>query len=106
MYSATVGQSGLGDGTVEDTLAGALAHGLQRFIAGEEEGFRVSLAVVIAQDDQQVVAEQGVALVVTLGMGDQQPMADAVQVLDLDVGGLVKGSVNEIVMFCLRQGAR
>src|ERR1019366_5876363 len=42
---------------------------------------------VVAEQRQQVVTEQGVALPATLGMGDQQPMADAVQVLDLDVGG-------------------
>src|ERR1035441_3893231 len=87
VYSAAGGASGLCDGRVEDPLAGALAHGLQGFVAGEEEGFRVSLAVVIAQDGQQVVAEQGIALVVALGMGDQQPMADTVQVLDLDMSG-------------------
>jgi len=47
----------------------------------------VGLAVVVAQDGQQVVAEQGVALPTALGMGHQQPMAHAVQVFDLDMGG-------------------
>jgi hypothetical protein len=85
--ATAIGQPGLGDGAVEDTLAGALAHGRQRFGARKEEALGVGLAVVVAEHRQQVVAEQGVALVVALGMGDQQPMADAVQVLDLDGGG-------------------
>ena len=88
MDAAAVGQPGLGDGAVEDVLAGAFAQGLQRFVAGEEEGFGVGLAVVIAEHRQEVVAEQSVALVVALGMGHQETMANAVQVLDLDVRGL------------------
>jgi hypothetical protein len=87
VYSAPVGQPGLSDGAVEDVLAGGFVDGRQRFGARKEEDLGVGLAVVVAQDGQQVVAEQGVALVVALGMGDQQPMAGTVQVLDLDVGG-------------------
>ena len=45
------------------------------------------MAVVVAEQSQQVVAEQGVALPAALGMGDPQAMADPVQVLELDVGG-------------------
>src|ERR1035441_5330173 len=85
MDAAAVGQPGLSDGAVEDVLAGALAHGLQRLFAGKEEGLRTRLAVVVAEHRQEVVAEQGVALPTALGMGHQQPMADAVQVFDLNV---------------------
>jgi hypothetical protein len=88
VYSAAVGQPGLGDGAVEDTLAGGFVDGRQRFGARKEEDLGAGLAVVVAEHRQQVVAEQGVALPAALGMGDQQPMADAIQVLDLDVGGL------------------
>src|ERR1035438_10460829 len=88
MDAAAVGQPGLSDGAIEDVLAGGFVDGLQRFGARKEEDLGVGLAVVVAEQRQQVVAEQGVALVVAFGMGDQQPMADAVQVLDLDVGGL------------------
>jgi len=87
VYSAAVGQPGLSDGAVEDVLAGSFVDGRQRFGARKEEDLGVGLAVVVAQDGQQVVAEQSIALVVALGIGDQQPMADAVQVLNLDMGG-------------------
>src|ERR1035441_5656872 len=87
VYSAAVGQSGLGHGAVEDVLAGAFAQGLQGLVAGEEEDFGVGLAVVIAEHGQEVVTEQGVALPTALGMGDEQPMAPAVQVFDVNVGG-------------------
>jgi hypothetical protein len=83
--AAAVGQPGLGDGAIEDVLAGGFVDGRQRFGARKEEDLGVGLAVVVAQDAQQVVAEQSVALPTALGIGDQQPMADAVQVLDLDV---------------------
>src|ERR1035441_9273514 len=86
--SAAVGQPRLGDGAVEDVLAGGFVDGRQRFGTRKEEDFGAALAVVVAEQRQQIVAEQGLALPTALGMGDEQPMADAVQVLELDVGGL------------------
>src|ERR1017187_7921390 len=82
MDAAAVGQPGLSDGAIEDVLAGGFVDGLQRFGARKEEDLGVGLAVVVAEQRQQVVAEQGVALPTALGMGHQQPMADTVQVFD------------------------
>ena len=62
MYAAPIGQPGFGDGAIEDVLAGGFVDGLQRFGARKEEDFGVSLAVVVAEHHQQVVAEQGIAL--------------------------------------------
>src|ERR1035441_10208162 len=87
MDAAAVGQPGLSDGAIEDVLAGGFVDGLQRFGARKEEDLGVGLAVVVAEQRQQVVAEQGVALPTALGMGHQQPMGDTVQVFDLNVGG-------------------
>jgi hypothetical protein len=85
MDAAPVGQPGLGDGAVEDVLAGGFVDGFQRFGARKEEDLGAGLAVVVAEHRQQVVAEQGVALTAALGMGDPQAMAGTVQILDLDV---------------------
>src|SRR5690242_11069486 len=96
MNTTAVGQSGFGDSTVKDALAGAFVDRHQWLDAREQKAPGASLAVIVAQHDQKVVAQQRVALTTSFGMGNQQPMARAVQVLDLDVRGLRQAQATAI----------
>src|SRR5881628_2044682 len=96
MNAAAVGQFGFGHGAIEDALAGALVEGLKRLDAREEVGFGLELAVVVAQHAQEVLAQQGVTLTSTFGVGHQQPMACAIEVLDANVSGFREAQATAI----------
>src|SRR6266404_578346 len=87
LNAAPIRQAGFGHGAIEDALAGASAHGLQRFVARKEEAFGAGFEIVLPEHAQQVIAQESVALTSAFGMGDQQTMASAVQVGDLNMGG-------------------
>ncbi len=90
MDSTVIGQSSFGYGAIEDVLASALIKRYERFDTGKQKGFGMKLPMILSQQSHQVIAQKRRTLAPALRRRDQQAMANAVQVLDPNVGGLRK----------------
>ena len=96
MDAPFVGKAGFVDSAIENILAGAFGHRFESFGAWEEPMRRTGLQVILAENHQEIFAEESEALVAALGMRDQQTMTVPVQILDANVGGLGQAQASAI----------